>query len=687
MAKNPFRSRTVPGPLKKEFEARADGTKLLKWTAERFPWIYVLTCAKGCGGLYDELGNDPTAPKGALRLFDINPSVGAYETGKNVPLPGITGLDVKAMGSLGTTRKATLKLLCFTDDQLIELQKCYFIPGMDVRVQWGWNKSCDGSTPPPPLDNSTEPCSNGTTLSVCRLNKQRKANSNIDGFQGIVGNFKYSLTKDNTWEISIEILSAADPFTKSKVGNTSCDCAREIETDEGETIKDFGPVYAALSDIHNDGDGAATRLMGTLMARQLPTNNHFWCSIEYEGVARTEVAADKDGSFWSGWFNGEEATEHYISFGAFIDMLNVMSIPNMPNEQTGNKWPYGKIDSSNVRLPIPRNPINIPIAMSADPRICYLGGGWLSDDVFNRKESGTIPNCISGNEIILDRIMCNVPFLTKEYKQVYDGNGSLKTLVDNVLTQINQVCGSTWNFVTVSTESDCGDGDSTPPPGPTITMLDEKQKMEATTPFNIPSLVGDSTLRDFSLNMKMTGAMKTQALYAGNNQKAKGGGGNDSAGCEGAAMSPFYIGQDVQNKAKPKPSTASVDCNDCSKGDKHTAPPTFNDLLDNMSDEINGQTVNAMRAWLEKQLSDTSSEGCAGVPLPFDFGFTVDGVSGFEFGQMITSSRIPAAVRDNFRWQVTKVEHSITANDWETSVSTVCRSNPFGTAPKASKAR
>ena len=302
--------------------------------------------------------------------------------------------------------------------------------------------------------------------------------------------------------------------------------------------------------------------------------------------------------------------------------------------------------------------------------------------MFNRTEAGQIPCAIdlATNTVILDKIMCNVPFLLKEYKQVYDGNGQIKTLVDNVLHMINRSCGSPWTFVTVSTETDCGDNDGVPPPGPTITVLDEKQVMEAVQPFNVPSQVGNSTLRDFSLAMKMSGAMKTQALYAGNSQKTK------KETCEGAAFAPFYVSQGLVNKAKPKPSTATVECNDCGSSSKARPKPTLTDLVDNMRQEINGQTVGALAAWLEDQLSDAATVMCAGTPLPFDFSFVVDGVSGFEFGQMITSDRIPASIRKAYRWQITKVEHKITANDWETSVSTVCRSNPFGTDAKAKKA-
>ena len=123
MSNNPLRSRQVQDPLKREFEARKDGGKLLQWTAKRFPWIHVLSCSGLClKEGYDELGN--TTNGKTLSLFGTNPGQAAYDLLTKLPYPVITGLDVTAMGSLGTTRKAVVKLTCFSDDQLIELQKC-----------------------------------------------------------------------------------------------------------------------------------------------------------------------------------------------------------------------------------------------------------------------------------------------------------------------------------------------------------------------------------------------------------------------------------------------------------------------------------------------------------------------------------------------------------------------------------
>jgi hypothetical protein len=59
--------------------------------------------------------------------------------------------------------------------------------------------------------------------------------------------------------------------------------------------------------------------------------------------------------------------------------------------------------------------------------------------------------------------------------------------------------------------------------------------------------------------------------------------------------------------------------------------------------------------------------------VPFEFGFTVDGIGGFSFGQMVSSDRIPSAVKKAFEWQVTTVEHTVTPNDWTTTVNTVMR--------------
>tara|TARA_R110002074_G_scaffold79754_2_gene179635 strand:+ start:1569 stop:3596 length:2028 start_codon:yes stop_codon:yes gene_type:complete len=664
---NPFRSRDIPSSVKSEFSARSNDTKLMKWTAQRFPWIYVLSCAGGsCSSKYNKLGQTPQFLSSliggkAVNMLGGRPSSGAYNPSTQLPYPTITGLSVKAMGSLGTTRKATLKLNCYTDEELLDLQKCYFIPGLNVRVQWGWNIDCNGNPAPPVLsDPSLEP-----TKVVCQINTKRKSSANYDGFQGIVGNFGYNLNADNIWECSIEIISAADPFTDSKVSNSNCGCPREVETDGGEKVKAFGPIYAALADMYENGESNCNRVLRKCRNPITGARYHHWSVNEFEGIERTETGGEKDGSWYDGLlWGGEDTTETWISFGAFIDMLNHMSIPN----DSGIKFPLGSIDTSDILLPKPY------YCMSADPRVCIIGGGDCDvyDDLdFDHEGGRRIPDCIEGDKVRLNNIMCNVIMLLKNYKQVYDGDGKLKTLLDNVMNEINRVCGTPWQFVTIASQESCDSAT-----GPILQILDERQKMEALAPFDLPSQVGDSTLRSFGLKLKMTGAMKTNALYSGNNQNARGG--KDDSGCSALAGGAFFVANDIEDKAKPKPKTLTTECGDCDSSSNAASPPGLEDIFDEMSDEVNDQSVGALQTYIDKKVNKEDKKKCAGTPLPFDFNFEVDGIGGFEFGQMVSSTRIPEGVRKEFRWQVTKVEHEISVNDWTTSVSTVCRSNPFG---------
>jgi hypothetical protein len=653
---NTFEPKGVPGALKAEVEARADGLRLTKWSAKRFPWIHVLSCSDTDNG-YGVLGNAPSG--NTLTFGGSTPSQSGYNKSTNLPFPIVEGLEIKAMGSLGTTRKGTLSIKCFTDDDLIGLQKNFFIPGMDVRVQWGWNESCNGFSPPPILTSK----SLETAAATRAINKLRKNNTNYDGFQGIVSNFGYNLNSDNTWACEIEFISAADPFTDSSINNSDHPCAREVENDETESVESFGPIYAALRDIYKtfiEAGRIATQVRARAPKRS-PKTKYYVALKEYEGFARTEQGGD-DSGWLSGVFGGVETEEAFINFGFLLDLINTTQIPSI-----GNKYPYGNISCSNVKLPKPK------VALSTDPRVCYLPGQRNNKFLDHRIGfvDGSIP-CVESDHVRLDNIMLNVVFLLVQYKTALNGDGKLSTFVNSVLNEINRVCGSPWTFVMVSDESD----DSST--GPTINIIDSKQAVAATTPFLIPGTVSDSTLRDFGLNLKMTGAMKTQALYANNPQKGRGYGdsGGDATGCTGVSVKPFFLGGSIKNLAKPSTTATTADLN-CGDAPEAKADPSFDDLIDNLYYDVNDQTCGALLEGLVKEINnDDSKKHCLGVPLPFDLNFTMDGIGGFEFGQLVSSNRIPTPIREEFRWQVTKVEHSITANDWSTTVSTVCRAQP-----------
>ena len=733
---NPFKGIGVPGLVQTELNSRANTSKAIKWTAKRFPWIHVMSMSNACSSQYNALGNSVYLSGGSY-IFGTSPKTALYGAGSGLPFPVVTGVDVGALGNLGSTRKATVKIKAYTDEHLVELQKCYFIPGMDVRVQFGWSESCTGESAPPVYIATVS-----RAQAVCEIHQRASENTNYDGLQGIVSNFKYSLQADNTWDCEIEINSPADPFAESNISNADCGCTRKTkmtdsEGEEKEGIAKNGQLYSMLLDCYTDPNNAAqwaSKIKANAYAGSDALKNTVaWSSRHYFGKARTEIGGD-DSSWYEGNFiNPYDTTEQYISYGMLEAAINAYTIPN------ANGLPYGRVDSSGILLPCPTT------IVSADPRVCIIGGGAF--DVTALKEGG-IPNAVGGGTtsgqtqaiqamntyttaaatnvgtffggpvggvvaanvannmnnsvahtagiaslesggslaapgggVNLCNIELNVVFLMSELKKVLDGDKKMATFLRAVLEEVNRVCGSPWSIEIISsgeTKSGCSSRGGMQ--GAAITVVDTKQ-YEPTGPYMLPAKPGASAARNISLDLKMTGAMKTQALYGpGTQQRGSGNtkAGGDATGCEGKSIEPFYVGQGVtKNNAMPSAGKTDKTKCDCDEIDtpKKEPEPTFRELGLAVYDDVNDETTKALLNALVERIHKEAKPHCAGVPLPFDFNFEVDGIGGFRWGQVISCDRIPAGIRSNMQWQITKVDHSITANDWITKIGTVARPN------------
>lgn len=675
MARNPFKGVQVPGSVSGELNARAETSKLLKWTAKRVPWIHVMSMSSACGGDYKELGSSRVA----LSLFGASPTKALYEEGTRLPLPNITGVDVGALGNLGSTRKATIKLKAYTDEQLVELQKCYFIPGMDVRCQFGWSESCTGEAPPPVYKSP-----NARAIAICQIHKNAAGSSCYDGFQGIVSNFKYNLQNDNTWDCEIELISPADPFAESTVSNSTCGCARKSTTKDAEgnekegTAKN-GQLYAMLLDIFTDPANGAT-WKSKLQSNPYAGSSDLKATIGYTsrfyfGKGRTEVGGD-DSSWYEGWFGGDDynTTEQYISYGMLEAAINAYTIPNAEG------LPYGRVDSSGIVLPIPTT------LLATDPRVCIVGGGktfpgfgggGYSMAETTQLSAGSIKPALSGDGVELCNVEVNVVFLMLQLKKVLDGDKLMGTFVRAVVEEINRTCGNPWNIEVIANNDNVGACENSPMTGAVISVVDAKN-FEKGSVYLVPAKAGKSAVRSIGLDLKMTGGMKTQALYGpGSQQQGSGNAssGGDATGCEGKAIEPFYVGGSVKNNAIPtakKDQKTKCDC-DSIPTPKAEPAPSLNELGAAATSYVSDETCGALLTKLIETIHEQPKPHCAGTPLPFDFSFEVDGIGGFRWGQVVSCDRIPEAIRSKMQWQITKVDHSITANDWVTKVGTIAR--------------
>lgn len=713
--KNPFVKKNVPSSVEDELKARSS-TKGTIWAATRFPWIHISSLCNLCVNGF--LNNTVKAGK----LTSLSNRNSLYEDGYSRPRPVVTGLDIKKQGELGTTRKAVFKVTAFTDEQLNELQLCYFIPGMGCRVEWGWSVDAQGRKSPGPLGGS-----NGINdmripddIANAKMKSIARANTHYDGFQGIITNFNYSLTSENTWDCVVEVVGAAELFSGSKVndnGSKDCNCTVSVKTEEEgkEEIVKKSLLFTFFKQLFDDFEKTKTTYLPQLA--KITGIDGKVAVIEqytYLGPQRDERGGD-DSRWYEGgvpgalFGNKTDATEAYISWATLEAAINALCIPTADKE--GLHFPLGRLTSTRMRITYH------PALESTDPRVCILPGTKEQNvvaqqgTVYNGKITasglltagqvfGTISNLITaatanltppagfgGPEIYLDDMMVNTVFLMMELDAVEKGDGSLSTFLTNVLAKINEACGSLWHFEIVSTTEDSDiDGK-----GPTLSVIDAKifdvgpktLQIQATTKGDNRSIV-----RNLTLNMKMTDAMKTQALYSNAKpQSAKSPGGG---ACGPVLFQPFGLFKNdkgtfnaattIYSTSKPQtkyflPGENSCDCKNANQSQE--PEPTFKEIFANLGEEVNSTTCQAARTALEKAYSKSVEEGeydhCRGLILPLDFNITLDGIGGFAFGQLVSCDRTPIKIRDNYDWQVTAVEHSITANDWTTTVNTVPR--------------
>lgn len=103
-------------------------------------------------------------------------------------------------------------------------------------------------------------------------------------------------------------------------------------------------------------------------------------------------------------------------------------------------------------------------------------------------------------------------------------------------------------------------------------------------------------------------------------------------------------------------------------------------VLTNLEDVIAEIGIN--NAWCEayrsgltkvKKLKMDSHHSTKGAIYPVDFGITVDGVSGFKFGESVTTNLLPGSYAGRSFFTITKINHNVSAATWDTTVNAVMR--------------
>jgi len=165
-------------------------------------------------GLYD--GNPDNIFKNVYGFAGDNQQVGL------VPPPGIESLDIKTYNR-GSFRKATLKLKANSKKQFDIIEALYMHPGFTVLVEWGHtlyythndidvsSKKYEQATfNTPAFSNFFKDDVNQNNILALINSHTATTCGNYDGFFGKIVNFKWSFEEDNSYSITVDIISIGD---------------------------------------------------------------------------------------------------------------------------------------------------------------------------------------------------------------------------------------------------------------------------------------------------------------------------------------------------------------------------------------------------------------------------------------------------------------------------------------------
>lgn len=637
-----FTAKQVPGSTQSELNRRSTVTSLNQWFATRTNWAHVQSFCDKCPSSVQTL----TSFKNAI------PYEGGTYSGLR-PEPIIESIQVRAQGNLGTTRKCTIKLIAFTQDQVDALSACYGVPSMSIRVQFGWNKGATGISSPAPLEGDNLPDSKA----ICSINKLRDKTAVYDGLQGIVGNWGVSFNSTNMWwEFTLELIAASSPVLSRPLEDFTSQCycdrvSQDPSTQETKTeSQGTSPFRAKILDyIKRAADNVASRIESGVYSIHL---NH--AERDELGNAAGGILNKLSSLAASFGINTEETDEAYITFGALEQLVNNYSFSQVKGEPLMSKFDSSKLGTISYKAP----------GYSSDPDICLFPG--LDKKYFDGLDGvQNADTCLTADGIDIRNVLVNCIFINQCIENS-GKNASLQDFFEKIFNGMNQAAAGMFELSIVD-DGNCDDGGGQTA---TLSAIDLQKIKGLNKGYLIPVGPTKAAVRDIKLDLKLTDAMKSQALYGGIRNNA------NSSPCDEVRLKQELEGP--KNKTIPvkKADPPKEDCpDDCKTKAEHEAEKP--DILDDYQDMVDDTTAAAKETvrsrLVEVYSKDAEKDLCKNVIVPYEFSFTTDGIGGFGFGQYVTCNVLPTNVQQRYVYQITSVEHNITYGDWTTTVNTVAR--------------
>ncbi|NDB54853.1 hypothetical protein EB155_02960 [archaeon] len=622
------------------------------------------------------------------------------------PNPIITDFSVD-FASRGTLRRCTLKIKCFSPDQLTKVQTYFMEPGISTYIQWGWNYSISGrkAIGPTPIDS-------GTIKNYYRnptsLNNIRSTNNGCyDNFVGIISGGE-STINGNEFDVTIKLVS---------IGELLMGLPRDPVQDNQAKIEPTNyPVQ---------------KLNSYLTSRNVKANFAYFFDQLPDSLRTPELLAlEDDFKPESDFINYNETlieeAKYETTSGTFSGDLLIQSVPAlsiqaMDAESPVNASKYVSFEAfikllNNTRIKFSDDGLKLDIDITDSYCGAFKGIFSTDEAVFipNKECRGflndiallkgstvgsmlnfKINNSVGGRSfmrstattVTIDGDSVTLPAYTHGWiGDLYIENSiamdalenqtaSVKEVLDSVLSRISEAVEGLWAFQIVEADN-----------GTRLRIADGNLRNQRTSSITSFNMFGtDSFFLDASFNLDIPKAMMGQIVM----EKSTDVEGTDTL-TKGlfSDQKDTVLGDEIKKEAaankKAEPQTEWEErlWIEFRRNIRIMINPKFvlkEDIGDGNLAEwcIYSHFLNK-RVFNDQRKGDlyTGGEVYNGRPAPVGFDFTVLGMSGFQVGQLFNVVGLPPQYSSaKGAFQIEEVTHKIDSKQWITEVKSHFR--PF----------
>lgn len=646
----------LPGGIASEIHARGAASPASAWKVNKRPWIKLVSNSSAGMTIFNPTGTWTVG--------------GMHETsGRIVPKPTCTGVEISSTGTTGAMRKGTIKYKVFSISQLKQARNAFMIPGMTAVCTWGWNIKSDGSGIihfPGNLGKSMAAASNAI------LDWSSGNNYCTDGIFGLISDFEWSFNdSDGSFDCSVTMESAARAYASTDIhvaSKQTCGCKNDEDTEKAEGVG--GWVKQALKNI----------------AEQEIEKGEAWSP---DGFCGTAIALDEDAKEDAGFFSaltgffGAAKENFYVTWDwwesyCITSGLAPQGANFTPNAAAAkgsikNQGKFGKhvwwLDSSDVYVQKRDKPW-----FSADPWICMIPGHyhWDSENAKGGGSSGNFGILSTGGLPTswtvgpegggaLREILLNTYYLWNTYLN----SDTVDQYVMAVAKGVSDACGGMWNFELI-----------TDPRAPEIMKVIDTNKMAKASGTSLKVWGNDTAVRSWGMSTNIPQALKHSIMMGSG---YKGGKVNDGKypvktwNMYGSDVTDNLYGTlSLEDQCKAAEFCVKGEQKSSAAGNAHEALLlAAAELADNRDDEAVDEAKGALKAYW--QVEDNPADTVGEVTIPVGFDCTFEGIGGFQWGHMLSPDRVMGLVPNAKAFQVTEVKQSVSITDWTTTIATALR--------------